>query len=45
MQSAHKARPDRLETLKGLMTIHRALSQPEKSDQYEREIERVLGRR
>jgi tetratricopeptide (TPR) repeat protein len=45
MQSAHQARPDRLETLKGLMAIRRALSQPEKSDQYEREIERVLGRR
>lgn len=42
MEMAHKQRPDRLETLKGLMTIHYALSQPDESDAYKRKIEAVL---
>ena len=31
MEQAHQQRPGRLETLKGLMTVHYALSQPEAS--------------
>lgn len=42
MQAAHEAQPERLETLKGLMTIHYALSQPEESDRYKRELEEVI---
>lgn len=42
MEMAHQQRPDRLETLKGLMTIHYALSQPDESDTYKRKIEALL---
>lgn len=45
MQQAHQQRPDRLETLKGLMTVHYALSQPEASDVYKRKIEAVLQKK
>ena len=45
MQQAHQQRPERLETLKGLMTVHYALSQPEKSDVYKRQIEAVLQKK
>lgn len=45
MEMAHQQRPDRLETLKGLMTIHYALSQPDESDAYKRKIEAVLQKR
>ncbi|MDA0303947.1 MAG: hypothetical protein O3B45_06280 [Bacteroidetes bacterium] len=39
MEAAHKLQPDRFETLKGLMTIHYALNQPEASDRYRKMIE------
>ena len=42
MQAAHEAQPERLETLKGLMTIHYALSQPTESDRYKRELEEAI---
>jgi hypothetical protein len=42
MQAAHEAQPARLETLKGLMTIHYALSQPTESDRYKRELEEAI---
>lgn len=45
MQEAHQQRPNRLETLKGLMTVHYALSQPEASDVYKRQIEAVLQKK
>jgi tetratricopeptide (TPR) repeat protein len=34
--------PERLETLKGLMTVHRALSQLDESERYRVELERVI---
>ena len=45
MQAAHAQQPGRLETLKGLMTLHYALSQKEESDQYRARIEQILGDR
>jgi hypothetical protein len=42
MQAAHALQPERLETLKGLMTVHRALSQLEESERYRVELERVI---
>lgn len=45
MQAAHAKQPERLETLKGLMTLHYALSQKSESDRYKAEIERILGER
>jgi len=45
MEQAHQQRPGRLETLKGLMTVHYALSQPEASDAYKRKIEAVLQKK
>lgn len=45
MQQAHAQRPDRLETLKGLMTIHYALSQEAASAEYREQIERILEKR
>lgn len=45
MQAAHAQEPDRLETLKGLMTLHYALSQKEESDRYRAQIEEILGNR
>lgn len=44
MQAAHAAQPNRLETLKGLMTIHYALSQQAESERYKRELEEVIRR-
>lgn len=45
MEMAHDQRPERLETLKGLMTVHYALSQQAESDAYKRKIEEVLQKR
>ena len=45
MELAHSQRPERLETLKGLMTIHYALSQQAESEAYKRKIEKVLEKR
>ena len=45
MRKAHEQRPTRLETLKGLMTIHYALSQPEASEAYRVKIEQQLRNR
>ena len=45
MEQAHQQRPSRLETLKGLMTVHYALSQPEASDVYKKKIEAVLQKK
>jgi len=45
MQQSYTQRPERLETLKGLMTIHYALSQKEESDMYRSKIEDVLQKR
>lgn len=45
MEQAHAQRPDRLETLKGLMTIHYALSQKDESDAYRRQMEQLLQKR
>ncbi|MGB1122256.1 MAG: hypothetical protein ACPG08_01940, partial [Flavobacteriales bacterium] len=45
MEQAHQQRPGRLETLKGLMTVHYALSQPDASDAYKRKIEAVLQKK
>ena len=45
MEQAHQRRPGRLETLKGLMTVHYALSQPEASDAYKRQIEALLQKK
>ncbi len=45
MQAAHAQQPNRLETLKGLMTLHYALSQKEASDAYRVQIEQILGNR
>jgi tetratricopeptide (TPR) repeat protein len=42
MQAAHALQPERLETLKGLMTVHRALSQLDESERYRVELERVI---
>lgn len=42
MEQAHALRPNRLETLKGLMTIHYALSQPEPSEKYRQQLEAVI---
>jgi tetratricopeptide (TPR) repeat protein len=45
MQAAHAQQPNRLETLKGLMTLHYALSQKDESDRYRAQIEKILGNR
>jgi tetratricopeptide (TPR) repeat protein len=45
MQAAHEQQPNRLETLKGLMTLHYALSQKAASDAYRAQIEQILGNR
>ncbi|MBL6865524.1 MAG: hypothetical protein ISQ97_00340 [Flavobacteriales bacterium] len=45
MQAAHAQQPNRLETLKGLMTLHYALSQKTASDAYRAQIEQILGNR
>ncbi len=45
MRKAQAQRPDRLETLKGLMTIYYALSQPEASEEYRVKIEEQLRNR
>ncbi len=45
MQAAHALQPERLETLKGLMTVHRALSQLEESERFRIELERVIRSR
>ena len=45
MQAAHAQQPNRLETLKGLMTLHYALSQKDESNQYRAQIEEILGNR
>jgi len=45
MKQAYTQRPERLETLKGLMTIHYALSQKDESDAYRSKIERILQKR
>lgn len=45
MQQAYTQRPERLETLKGLMTIYYALSQKDESDAYRSKIERILQKR
>ena len=45
MKQAYTQRPERLETLKGLMTIHYALSQKDESDTYRSKIERILQKR
>ena len=42
MERAHAIQPRRLETLKGLMTIHHALSQPEASEKYRLQLEEVI---
>ncbi len=45
MEAAHQSQPDRFETLKGLMTIHYALNQPEASERYRKMIEGLNGNR
>jgi len=45
MQAAHALQPERLETLKGLMTVHRALSQLDESERFRQELERVIRAR
>jgi hypothetical protein len=45
MQAAHALQPERLETLKGLMTVHRALSQLDESERFRLELERVIRSR
>mgnify|MGYP006169507687 FL=1 len=45
MEEAHAQQPERLETLKGLMTLHYALSQKEESGRYKTQIERILSNR
>lgn len=45
MQAAHALQPERLETLKGLMTVHRALSQMDESERFRMELERVIRTR
>ena len=44
MERAHAMKPGRLETLKGLMTIHHALSQPEESERYRAAIQRQIDK-
>ena len=44
MESAHKVKPERFETLKGLMTIHYALNQPEASERYRRILDGLNGK-
>lgn len=43
MEKAHSQNPERVETLKGLMAIHRALSNHQKSEAYRSELHRILG--
>ena len=45
MKKAHEQRPDRLETLKGLMTVYYALSRPDESEVYKRKIAAVLKKK
>ncbi|MGY8940486.1 MAG: hypothetical protein ACKVJH_00485 [Flavobacteriales bacterium] len=45
MEAAHLLKPNRLETLKGLMTIHYALSQQEESSRYRDAIDRLIEKR
>lgn len=44
MESAHAQQPERVETLKGLMAIHRALSDRETSDVYKAKLEAIIGK-
>ena len=44
MESAHKVKPERFETLKGLMTIHYALNQPEESERYRKILQGLNGK-
>ena len=43
MEKAHAQNPERVETLKGLMAIHRALSNHEASEKFRQELHKVLG--
>lgn len=45
MERAHEQQPNRLETLKGLMTIHYALSNPAESNRYKQAIEQIMKNR
>ena len=42
MLAAHSMFPERKETLRGLMTIYKALSNEEESDKYQRALEEVV---
>lgn len=43
MTKAHAQDPDRVETLKGMMAIHRALSNRDTSDQFRAQLRDILG--
>lgn len=45
MERAHEQQPNRLETLKGLMTIHYALSNSVESNRYKEAIEQIMKNR
>jgi hypothetical protein len=42
MLEAHSQRPNRKETLKGLMAIYRSLSDEQKSNQYKNRLEELI---